>query len=362
MRSFLIKQSGSRTTVYYKFLPYTIKFIFSKMKWILSFIFPAIIIISFYSCGLEDTNGVNKQKMATVSKVYIMDIDGTNLKFLAYGNKPQFSPDGSKIYFGNLNIINIDGSGLKQLVPQSVISQYQSVWDYTISNDGKKIVFSTFDALYIMNLDGSGLLKLIAASGSNFYANESFSPTDSVIVFEDDFSVGSINSDGTNNKTLVSSDSAHQCYNPVYTSNGKDVLFINRDYYNDYSILDYILKTGEIGLVFSGQPTNGMEVTHYGFVIFSANNNIQKFDLATYKDVILTEGYEETFSKEWNKIIYLKPNDAQRAIYIYDLSTGTISTINTGLTWGGLNSPKLSPDGNHILFQVDSTYLTSVFN
>ncbi len=321
------------------------------MKWILLFIFPVIIIIFFYSCGVNDS-GMNPQKIVTVNKIYTMNIDGTNIKFLVYGDKAQFSPDGNKIYFGNLNTINIDGTDLQQLIPQNL-----SVGDYAFSDDYKKITFSTFYELYLMNIDGSSLIKLIPKDTSwDVFTNARISPNDSIIAYQFNVAIGIINSNGSNRKTLLVSDSANDFYNPVFTPDGKNLLFIQRNYFNEYFIYDYNFKTTGYSSIYSAHPTSGIEVSQDGFAIFSSDNNIQKLDLITHKDIILTAGYEESFSKGLNKIIFTKPNDPQKAIYIYDMNNGNITEIKSGLPWAVIQYPKLSPKGNLILFEADSTY------
>jgi Tol biopolymer transport system component len=105
-----------------------------------------------------------------------------------------------------------------------------------------------------------------------------------------------------------------------------------------------------------------------GYVLFTAGSSIlnqtlyiHQIDLKSFKDTPITDDYDASYSKDCTKIIYTKPNDGSKAIYIYDLtsngsgSSGT-KVISTNLSWANIQHPKLSPDGNHILFEADSTY------
>ena len=358
MKPSLINKSKDTGLTFLRLIPYRKILAIAKRKWIFPFILPTFL-FSFYSCGLIDSNGGNNpQKIVVVNKIYTMNTDGTNIKFLAYGDKAQFSPDGNKIFFGNLNSINIDGTGLQQLIPQNL-----SVWDYNISNDGKIITFSTPYELYLMNIDGSGLIKLNSKDTNfDFYTNESISPNDSLIVYENNFKICTMNPDGTGRKTLLVSDSANEYSNPVFTPDGKNLLFYRRDYYNEWYIIEYNLKTSASYYVVTGYPSDGITVLLDNFALFSANNSIQTLDLATHNDIILTDGYQESPSKDLSKIIYTKPKDPQKAVYIYDMGTRNITTIKPGFQWAVIQYPKLSPDGKQILFEADSTYIDGYLN
>ncbi len=326
--------------------------IYSRIKSI-SFLVFTLFSLFFYSCGLLDAgNDHNPVRLVTVNKIYSIDTSGSNIKFLTYGNKPQFSPDGNKIYFGNMNTINIDGTGLQRLIPQDL-----SVWDFSFSNDYKKIVFSTFYELYIMNTDGSNLVKLIPKDTSwDFYTNARFSPNDSMIAFQSNFQISIINSNASNRKILLYSDSANHFYNPVFSNDGSKLFFIRRNYFNEYSIYQYNFKTTGYSSIYSAQPTNGLEVSPDGYLIFSSNNIIQEFNLTTGIATNLTDGCNENFNKLLNKIVYNKINDPDKAIYIYDIQTADITKIKSGLPWASIQYSSLSPKGNIIIFEADSSY------
>jgi len=116
--------------------------------------------------------------------------------------------------------------------------------------------------------------------------------------------------------------------------------------------------------------TSGSEyirVSPKGFAIFSGSKNareqsiyIHKIDLNTFKDAALTDGYDVSNSKDWTKFVYTKPNDPNKGIYIYslsgDLNSNSVISLKNNFPWAVIQHPKFSPDGNHIVFEADSTY------
>jgi plastocyanin len=123
-------------------------------------------------------------------RIYISNLDGTGLKFLTSytsdedpkwyftAQKPQWSPDGTKIYFVGtdnqvhkdasqmqLYVVNGDGTGLTKLT-----DKFYFAGDYSLSPDGTKIVAKGFEsgsnlALYTLNADGTGLKVIYSQKG-----------------------------------------------------------------------------------------------------------------------------------------------------------------------------------------------------
>jgi Tol biopolymer transport system component len=88
--------------------------------------------------------------------IHVMNADGSAKHFLAHGEGPSWSPDGTRIAFdrGEIYAINADGTGLKRLTNNRVWDQVP-VW----SPDGRKIAFYSVrngrSDIYVMNPDGS---------------------------------------------------------------------------------------------------------------------------------------------------------------------------------------------------------------
>jgi Tol biopolymer transport system component len=103
-----------------------------------------------------------------VFKIYIMDVDGKNTRFLTEGGAPSWSPDGKFITFvrrlpdinsGNIFVIGVDGQGLRQLTKDI----YANVPKW--SPDGKHIAFVGYypkgkAGIYMMDVDGSNRFLL----------------------------------------------------------------------------------------------------------------------------------------------------------------------------------------------------------
>ena len=113
---------------------------------------------------------------------FIIEVDGTGLRQLTpwslnAGGRPDWSPDGKLILFrtistsnrhhGNLHTIHPDGTGLRKLTnypaPKTVLNG-------SFSPDGKWIAFSRFTdgpypAVYVMRLDGTGVRRVTSNAG-----------------------------------------------------------------------------------------------------------------------------------------------------------------------------------------------------
>lgn len=84
------------------------------------------------------------------SAVYAINPDGTGLRKVAEGYRPNPSPDGQFVlvqHGGNLERIGVDGS-LMSLGAYATLPEW--------SPDGQRIVFQRYGGVYVMNYDGSG--------------------------------------------------------------------------------------------------------------------------------------------------------------------------------------------------------------
>ena len=123
--------------------------------------------------------------------IYVATADGSQIRRLARGSRPTWSPDGRWIAFnaqnGNtseLRVIGVDGSGERVVASPGGMSAW--------SPDGTKIVFgsvvgATNAGLFVVNPDGSGLTRLLSADfedpPGNWLGYPAWSPDGKSIAF-----------------------------------------------------------------------------------------------------------------------------------------------------------------------------------
>ncbi|HET7550075.1 MAG TPA: hypothetical protein VFK04_02220 [Gemmatimonadaceae bacterium] len=103
----------------------------------------------------------------------IMNADGTGVRLLPtprnFDGNPVWSPDGSALAFrselpgpygdyGRIFVINADGTGLRQVSPETADFTYDDSPSW--SPDGSRILFSRNGQGYTVNVDGTGLHSL----------------------------------------------------------------------------------------------------------------------------------------------------------------------------------------------------------
>jgi Tol biopolymer transport system component len=194
------------------------------------------------------------------SELYVMDLDGNNLKRLTnspeHDNSPKWSPDGKQIVFARdlaenseIFIINADGSNERRLTQVPGDDSHPN-----FSPDGKKIIFNSartspdlkiewrlqFHEVFIMNIDGSDVRQISTFKIVSTYP--SISPDGTKICFRRvtndpgfnyDLTVGKRNSevfvmniDGSN-PINISNSPAYDGW-PTWTPDGKVIFSSNR--------------------------------------------------------------------------------------------------------------------------------------
>jgi len=122
--------------------------------------------IAFASARTQSTRG------ASMSRIFVMDTDGSGLTRLALGVAPAWSPDGTRIAFerrGDVWVMRADGTGRTRLTRTPNTRDVPA--DPTWSPDGKRIAFTSDrdgDAeVFVMNADGSDLEQLTHVPGED---------------------------------------------------------------------------------------------------------------------------------------------------------------------------------------------------
>src|SRR5688500_11416698 len=151
--------------------------------------------IAFY--GVQFTPDSRGQLIAGAPHIFLVDVDTrvqtplvTDRREPVRGRFPSWSPNGETIAFdtagpgSNIAVINIDGTGLKQLTHDATARNIRPDW----SPDGRKIAFARGSAgneqIFTMNADGSSVVRL---TDPNFGAQGNapdWSPDGRRIVFQ----------------------------------------------------------------------------------------------------------------------------------------------------------------------------------
>lgn len=178
------------------------------------------------------------------SEVYIMNIDGSDVKRLTYNSTFEgfatWFPDGNKILVETASpissskndfwIMNADGSNQTKIPRNEMHSSRPSV-----SPDGKQIAFASADDgkgpydfnIWVMNVDGSNIRKL--TDYYEFDSDPAWSPDGKQIAFirateRGAFDIMIMNADGSNQKNITNTREVQETL-PAWTPDGKQFAF-----------------------------------------------------------------------------------------------------------------------------------------
>jgi hypothetical protein len=132
--------------------------------------------------GFEFTDG-------SLAGIYIGNTDGTDLVRISRDRDVpgDWSPDGTQVVFfrgpegdpppaGSLFVVNVNGSGERQLTPADV--EVACCWNYRWSPDGSRILFAdAAGVLWVINPDGTDLTKLFVDETVNHVRRNVVTPT-----------------------------------------------------------------------------------------------------------------------------------------------------------------------------------------
>ena len=168
---------------------------------------------------------------SNMSRVWIVDADGSNLRLLTNRFMARWSPDGTRLLYAAqtpdgayvVYIANSDGSSPTRLTTHPA-GEVQGAW----SPDGRQIVFSAYPDgdmnLYVVNSDGTGERQLTNTSG--YSEGAAWSPDGTRIAFVHGLpyelgAVHVVNVDGTNDRTLT----ALGCGGPSWSPDSRQIAY-----------------------------------------------------------------------------------------------------------------------------------------
>jgi len=176
-------------------------------------------------------------EIANQRDIFLMNVDGTDLVNLTdtpyWETWPIFYDNSNKILFNSdengtwqLFSMNIDGSDRKLLTPSEDNYYYPIV-----SPDNQNIAYQSDcegnRELFVMDIDGNNKIKLTETEDTEMAPI--FSPDGQkifyVLISDGLYNICSVNIDGTNFQNLTRELSS-DCYLPVFTSDGKQIVFI----------------------------------------------------------------------------------------------------------------------------------------
>jgi Tol biopolymer transport system component len=98
--------------------------------------------------------------------------------------KPGAGPNPGRNQVGALFVVNVDGTGLRQITPYGLANSHESGFEQW-SPDGKEIVFANpRGSLFLVHPDGSGLRTIPLNTGDRFFASQpGWSPDGTKVAF-----------------------------------------------------------------------------------------------------------------------------------------------------------------------------------
>ena len=170
--------------------------------------------------------------------LYVMDADATHIRKIgrsSFDGDAAWSPDGTQIAFrselpgpfgpyGRIWIVNANGTGLRQLSPETAEYAYdgQPSW----SPDGTHVVFSRSGNLYTIKVDGTGLVQILACPlGCD---DPAWSPNGERIAFAmgtnaAHWDVFTMNAAGSDVRRLTSDVAQEE--EPAWSPNGSEIIY-----------------------------------------------------------------------------------------------------------------------------------------
>ena len=254
--------------------------------------------------------------------IYLINVDGSGLTYLAQGRHPSWSPSGDQIAFSRdgIYLMQADGSNQRRIL------QDPTVGFVTWSPDGQRLVFNASKGggrvnVYVINVDGSGLTQVTDFSGAN--TRPVWSPDGQYIIFN-----SKLEGDVTQFLYQINAD-------------GSSLTRLTEGYYPDWSFR--LQPGGELG----SSPGPG-EIIYQG----EGSLWLIKADGSDNRQVITRKGAEHPAWSADGQLVSF--TTTHRDIIIFNLDTGA-EVANITLPSDIEYPAPLSPDGGQLALSYDQT-------
>ena len=322
------------------------------MKFI-SFLILPILSIILSSCSQQDPMPIKNYN--SIDRIYSINLDGSNLKLLTTGNYFSLLPNGKIIYRNNQKLYscNSDGTDSVIITPNNFdIVGYQQYYFNSTT-----IFIIGYNSYYSMNLDGSEFSQLNFPSIIKNYYKKILSPDGKKFVYVNPSGIYIVNTDGSNQRQIQDSTNTFTFYEVNFTPNGNNVVYLQS--FRNGKGVDmrlYNINSKRDTSLFYG--TSGNWVTAYGIsmwntLLFIQDNGINLMNLNDYNYTFLHSGDYAYFSFDSTKITFM---DSNNLIYVMDLNDNSTKYIKVNLPNNVISHPLLSLDGQHIIFQADTSW------
>jgi Tol biopolymer transport system component len=256
-----------------------------------------------HGMGLESVRGFYLPS----ADIFVKASPTSQPKLLVAGLRPTWSPDGQKLaycprvgpdLFGQVELINVDGSGHMQLTK---LKDGACPTDW--SQDGEKIAFTTYGAkdtrsIFVMNKNGENAKPISTGYGARW------SPDGRQLVFcrsaERHGASGSIwiaNADGTGPTKVI--DDKSQLLDVAWFPDGKSIVFSSEREHKrsklfrinvDGTGLEAIAADKHLSLFFPLPSPDGREVIADGYSGGTDVTNVVLVDLTSHHTSVLAHG------------------------------------------------------------------------
>ena len=151
--------------------------------------------------------------------------------------RPTVSPNGQQIAFiSNANtdlhlfIMNLDGSGIRQVTTVPIAGLYQTDLSFSWSPDGSQLLYPSNNRLYAVRTDGTGLRTVAQAPAGRIFAGCDWTPqgnriaarTTGTTVYDNE--ITTFQADGSDIRSVYTRRSS-RVGNPVFSVTGRQLVF-----------------------------------------------------------------------------------------------------------------------------------------